>query len=99
VRLYITVWETATNERNYEFTGTQADNRAVVRFIKDEGDSVVRSNAIDVPTDKAGLIAFLNTYRVRPDLDGEKPSSYEHRPDDDDETEHAPVAEEGRLAL
>lgn len=69
MRLYLTVWDDGQNPKSYEWTGTQADQKAVVKRETAEGNEIVRNEAIEVPDDKAGRLNFYNTFRLRPDLD------------------------------
>lgn len=69
MRLYLTVWDDGFDPRCCEWTGTQAEQKAVVKRETAEGNEIVRNEAVDVPDDKAGRLRFLNTFRLRPDLD------------------------------
>jgi hypothetical protein len=101
VRLYITVWEDAESDRadglSYHFSGTQADQKGLVRSINKDGvargDTILRAEEIEVPTDKAGLLAFLNTYRLRPDED----EANNYHADRFMQAERLCTAEEGKL--
>lgn len=64
MRLYITVWDDGRSDRNYRFTGTQADQRKLNKEIDASGDVVVRSEEVEVPSDKAGLLTFLNDFQL-----------------------------------
>jgi hypothetical protein len=43
-----------------KWSGTQADAKADVRAEKDNGAQSAEWKEVDVPTDKAGLLAWLN---------------------------------------
>jgi hypothetical protein len=44
----------------YHWQGTQSDASACRRELKEKGFKEIETKDIDVPTDKAGLLAWLN---------------------------------------
>ena len=72
MRAYITVWE-GDDGLTYRFAGTQADQRSFEKEIKRKGIGIERSEEIDVPTDKAGLLTFLNEFKMLEAADNEDP--------------------------
>jgi hypothetical protein len=61
MNLYLTTYiddESATTKKN--FTGTQSDASKMRVSLKKEGMRDIVTNDADVPTDKAGLMAYLN---------------------------------------
>lgn len=69
MKIYITTWRDDDDAPKpyYRFIGTQADQRKINVEIKGTGARIERSEAIEVATDKAGLIAFLNDFELEPE--------------------------------
>lgn len=65
MKLYhITVYDGETDERQGHWYGTQADWRKALKQFKSDNFDIVLSEPVDVPTDKPGLMKFLNDHGV-----------------------------------
>lgn len=47
-----------------KWSGTQADSRKDKKAMKDNGNDFIEIEEVDVPTDKAGLLKWLNENAV-----------------------------------
>jgi hypothetical protein len=54
------VGDDQTLQLRYHWQGTQADAATCRRQLKEAGKKDIETTEIDVPTDKAGLLAWLN---------------------------------------
>lgn len=73
MKLYVTTYiddekqlPTGDGEHGAKWAGTQAQQRHDVKFLKSENYRSIEAHQLDVPTDKPGLIEWLNERRVRP---------------------------------
>lgn len=68
MRLYKVTFENGTDERSVRWAGTQADANAVKKSVGPTAEPEVEE--VDVPTDKPGLLAWLNanSRNAAPDL-------------------------------
>jgi hypothetical protein len=60
--LYKTVAEDAEGKNVERWDGTEADARATRKDYKARDFSLIETEKTDVPTHKAGLMAFLNKF-------------------------------------
>lgn len=61
MRLYKTIGVNITVKmRRIKWSGTQVDARADRKALKEEGFGEPDTQEVDVPTDKQGLLAWLN---------------------------------------
>lgn len=61
MKFYVTKY-TANGAKRIHWEGTQADAAAKRKALKDEDCDNINTIEFDVPTDKPGLLAFLNEY-------------------------------------
>lgn len=50
--------------RSVVWNGTQADQKKAVKALKSDGMRDINPMQVDVPTDKEGLLCFLNQHDV-----------------------------------
>lgn len=61
MKLYKTIYfDDETETAKAQWVGTQADAGRLRQSLKADGMREIVTNETDVPTDKAGLLAFLN---------------------------------------
>jgi hypothetical protein len=53
-------------EHGAKWAGTQEQQRKDVKFLRSENYRNVQPQVVDVPTDKPGLLEWLNDRRVQP---------------------------------
>lgn len=61
MQLYRTTYEDEGNGPRHTWQGTQADARAERKRLADEGKTDIVTKDVDVPTNKPGLLAWLNS--------------------------------------
>lgn len=71
MKLYCTTYtDDAKDDEHYgrsvQWHGTQAEQKFFMRQLKTDGMREIEQHQVDVPTDKAGLLAFLNQRGVQP---------------------------------
>jgi hypothetical protein len=70
MKLYFTKYidDAAPNGSMFQqkWYGTQADQKKDAKALKSDGMRNIEPSAIDVPTDKPGLLSWLNERGVRP---------------------------------
>lgn len=71
MKLYCTTYiDDAKDDEHYgasvQWHGTQAEQKAAAKALKSEGMREVEPHQVNVPTDKPGLLAWLNEHEVRP---------------------------------
>lgn len=70
MKLYCTTYidDELPLERSHRamWAGTQVEQRTHVKTLKAQGMRNVSPQAVDLPTDKASLLQFLNDREVRP---------------------------------
>lgn len=55
-----------TGHKKARWCGTQVDQKRDVKDLKSQNMEMVEPQQFDVPTDKAGLLSWLNERGVRP---------------------------------
>lgn len=73
MKLYCTSGEVCPGMDELEWTGTQKDAKEVEKQMKARGINFVGTTTVDVPTDKAGLIEFLNKNGLLIEENGDGP--------------------------
>lgn len=69
MKLYVTTYiDDETSPPGYlaTWSGTQAQQKLDAKQAKTEGMRRIETLSVDVPTDKAGLLAWINERGVRP---------------------------------
>ena len=63
MKFYITKYDNADKVKRLAWSGTQLDAKQDRKIISAmDGNTNIESLEFDVPTDKPGLLAFLNTH-------------------------------------
>lgn len=61
MKLYAITYTDDEQEKTYtQYVGTQADSSKLRTTLKKDGMTNIKAEDAEVPTDKAGLIAYLN---------------------------------------
>lgn len=61
MKLYATIYTDGETDKSYtRFVGTQSDASKTRVALKKDGMTAISTDDAEVPTDKAGLIAYLN---------------------------------------
>jgi hypothetical protein len=60
MKLYKTFGERPDHTLETKWSGTQADARADRKQLKETGKLYIETTEADIPTDKTGLLAWLN---------------------------------------